>query len=507
MGILNRLAGKFGYQKKTIAPTPAHQFRMFSAGLQSRLTSGWVTTNASADADIFRALDTMRARSRDLANNNDYIKKWLRMIGNNVVGPSGFSLQCQSSDPSGKIDKLANDTIEGGFDTWARRGVCDISGQHSFVDLSQLAIKAVARDGEALIRRIRGRKVNAFGYALQLIDIDRLLVNYNQQLGANFIRMGIEMDSYGRPVAYHLRSIHPGESMPVTIDGKAVYMERVPANDMFHLFMADRPEQRRGIPWSHSAMTRINMLAGYEDAALVASRTGAAKMGFFTSPDGDASPLSDGTDEKGDFVTDAEPGTFSILPKGYDFKEWNPDYPQANYDAFVKACLRGISSGLGVAYNSLANDLEGVNFSSIRAGLLEERDSWMVIQNWMTEALMRPVYLDWLQMALAIGVLKMPNGSALPVQKFDKFAMHTWQGRRWAWVDPLKDVEANLAAVNGGLKSRREVIAEQGRDIDDVWAQLQKEELDAAKMGLNFNKDLVPGQPQNSVPAAPDAAA
>ncbi|WP_170942046.1 phage portal protein [Noviherbaspirillum denitrificans] len=478
--------------------------RTFAAASSSRLTAGWNVSNVSADADIFRSLDVMRARSRDLGNNNDYFRKFLNMVGNGVVGPKGHQLQCQVTDPGGKKDELANNAIEAAFLKWAKRGVCDVTGRLSFVDIQKLFIKSVARDGEILIRRVRGKTVNAFGYALQVLDISRLPVAFNQTLSnGNFIRMGIEMNSYGRPVAYHLLTLHPGESMPVTINGQSVRVERVPADDIFHCFVPELLEQSRGIPWAHAAMLRMNMLAGYEEAVVVAARTGAAKMGFFTSPDGDAEPLSDGEDEEGEFVTDADPGTFSVLPKGYDFKAWDPDYPAQNTDVFIKLCLRGIASGLLVSYNSLANDLEGVNFSSIRAGLLEERDVWMALQAWMVESFCEPVFMDWLQMALMRGAITMPNGSALPIAKLEKFGAHAWQSRRWAWVDPLKDVEANMAAVRGGLKSRKQIITEQGGDIDEVFQQLAAEEEEARRLKINLSGEPVPPTPDPApAPAA-----
>ena len=79
--------------------------------------------------------------------------------------------------------------------------------------------------------------------------------------------------------------------------------------------------------------------------------------------------------------TDAEAGSFGVLPPGYKFESWDPDYPHQNYENFVKARLRSIASGLGIAYHTLANDLSDVNFSSARAGTLEERDNWIVLQN------------------------------------------------------------------------------------------------------------------------------
>lgn len=53
------------------------------------------------------------------------------------------------------------------------------------------------------------------------------------------------------------------------------------------------------------------------------------------------------------------PGTFDVLPEGYDMRAFDSKYPTEAFDPFTKAILRRIASGLDVAYNGLANDLEG----------------------------------------------------------------------------------------------------------------------------------------------------
>lgn len=124
---------------------------------------------------------------------------------------------------------------------------------------------------------------------------------------------------------------------------------------------------------------------------------------------------------------------------------------------------------------------------------------WMAEQGWLIEAFLRPVYEGWLRSALLAQAVTYPGGSALPATKLDKFLAHHWQGRRWAWVDPQKDIEANIAAINAKLKSRREVIAEQGRDIEDVWMQLQAEQDMASGYGLDLAADPV----EKPAPAEP----
>lgn len=473
--------------------------RSFAAAAISRLTASWTTTSQSIDWDLYRSLEPLRARSRDLCTNNAIARKFLQMCSTHVVGPNGFSYQVRvtETDRNGTVraDGLASDAIEKEFWNWMKRGNCDVTEKLSFQDIQNLAIKSLARDGEVLIRKIYGEQGGRYGFRLQILDVDRLDVNKNDEVrGGGRIKMGVEIDRVGKPVAYWLRERHPGDTPYSNYNG-AVY-ERIPAADVYHLFIPERPEQTRGIPWLHSVMIDLENLGGYQTAAVIASRYGAAKMGFYVSPDGDLTALGDDKDDGGNIYSEADPGQFGMLPPGYDFKTYDPTYPHQMYPEFIKATLRVVASGAGVAYNTLSNDLEGVNFSSIRTGVLEERDNWMVVQNWLIENFLNDVFSTWLRMALLMGAIKLPNGSALPAAKFDKFNACTWQGRRWQWVDPVKDIEANVIAINNGLKSRADVVAEQGRDFDETLAALAAEQEKISAAGVMLESQ----QPASAAP-------
>jgi lambda family phage portal protein len=468
----------------TQAPAPERQaaprgrVRSYNAAQGSRLTASFLATNTSIDADLLMGLDALRGRSRNVCQNNAYGAKFLRMVQTNVVGATGFTLQAMAQDVkiSGNTvtridDGLANDALESAFSEWSARGVCDITGQLSFRDLCRLVARTVAQDGEALVRRIRNKKANRFGYALQLVDVDRLLVNDNRRLdNGNVVRMGVEITPLGRPAAYWLRTTHPGDSLVTRVGD--VIVERVDAADIFHIFIPLRPEQRRGAPWLAPVLESIWHLGEFDQSALVAARKGADTLGFFVSPDGAPPPIGD-DEQDGAPIEVSVAGTFDTLPEGYDVRNFDSKYPNEVYDSYVKACLRRISSGANVAYHGLGNDLEGVNFSSIRAGTLEERDSWMELQDWMIDALLVPIYRDWLEMSLLTGAITMPNGSALPAAKFNKFFSHGWQGRRWAWVDPVKDWDAIRLAIKTGAGSPQMACAQQGVDFDKVIADLK----------------------------------
>jgi lambda family phage portal protein len=475
---------------------PPHR-RNYAAAQISRLTEGWSTLSLSANASLQNNLDALRGRSRALCRDNDYARKFCALVAANVIGPYGFGLEGRIYDDTGLPDKSANDAVEAAWSTWVKRGTCDVTGKHSLRDLCHLAIKSAARDGEFLIRLVRGSSAgNAFGLSLQLLDVNRIDTGINRSgsQGENAIRMGIEIDAFSRPTAYHLRATMQGDSFSNQRGGDFA-TQRIPASEIVHGFVADLPEQVRGVPWLHASMSRLNHLGSYEESAVIASRIGASKMGFFTTGDGQAeiSPdaLATGTDANYDApMIDVEAGSFQTLPPGTNFQNFDPDYPAAQFGEFVKANLRGIASGLGVAYHSLANDLEGVSFSSIRSGTLEERDGWSVLQQWFIDALLEPIYSEWLRNSLAFGLITLParqGGAALPLAKLEKFSGHIFQPRRWEWVDPLRDIQADREAIEAGLKSPQDVAAGMGRNLEDVLTQIKAAQDLAKSLGVSID--------------------
>ena len=115
--------------------------RSFAGARPVGSLASWQPQNWSADALARSDLDRLRARARSLARDNDYMRKFLNMVESNVIGRDGFALQMRVLlDNADKPDALANKAIEAAFSRWARRGVCDVTGQMSFTDLQRLLI-------------------------------------------------------------------------------------------------------------------------------------------------------------------------------------------------------------------------------------------------------------------------------------------------------------------------------------------------------------------------------
>jgi len=447
--------------------------RGFDAASGSRLFNDWTTSSYSSTEELKYTLGKIRARSRDLFNNNDYARRFIELCKANIAGPQGVQLQARAIEDNGSADKVANQIIEKEFSNWGKS--CTVDGRLGWVDAQKLFVETVARDGECLIRLVRGYN-NPYGFAIQFIEADHLDETFNEELKSDSkIEMSVEMDKFRRPKAYHLLVKPPNGIALVRGNDR----QRVPASEILHGYMVNRPNQVRGIPWAVTAMSRLHMLGAYEQSELVAARVASAKMGFFTSPDSEGY-VGEDVMEGYTPIMEAEPGSFEQLPAGMDFKSFDPDHPTTAFKDFEKAMLRGISSGLNVSYASLSNDLESVNYSSIRQGSLDERDHWRSSQRWLIDHFCRPIFEVWLDEALA------RQAVPLPVRKRDKWVKVDWHPRGWQWIDPQKEVAANIEAVKNGFKSLADVMAEQGRDPFDTLSQLAAEKELAEAMGLNL---------------------
>jgi len=469
--------------------------RMFDAGQSDRLTGSWGAHPLTADEVVRRNQRVLVARSREQAANNDFARKFLQMCRQNIVGPRGIQLRAQPRNRSGEIDAPAAEAIERAWREWARAENCDVTMRETFRSMQASAINSVARDGEFMIRLVTGREAGPWGFALQVLDPQRCRPDHDEVRlpGGRFIRHGIEFNRFGRPLAYYFSTTRREDDADAYDYGGRSHI-RIPAEEIIHGFMPDFTHQKRGLPWMATALWRLQMLGGFEKAALVNARVGATKSGFFEWQEGYG---PDPEDDAAALYMEAEPGSFQELPPGVQFKSWDPQYPSNEFAPFHKAMLRGIASGLGVTYVNLANDLEGVNFSSIRQGTLDEREHWKELQEWLVESLVERVYMAWLPRALLAGRIRTAQGGALAPERLEKYRAVEWLPRRWDWIDPNADVKAAVASKDNLLTSPGQIIRDRGRDPQSVWEEIAQ---DIAAM-------RAAGIPENIIEAAMASAA
>jgi len=443
---------------------------LFGSGESNRLTGDWPTQPVPAEWIIYRYQRTLVARSREQAHNNDYMRAYLRLQRQNIVGATGILFQSQASTESGQADAKARRAIEKAFADWGRRENCDVAGKLSWRALQAACVETAARDGEYFLRLVFGRQAGKYAFALQFLDPQRCPVDFDRVdlSDGRFIRHGVEFTAQGRPLAYHFAGSTAEHSTLAYSYGGKSYI-RVPADEIIHGFITELPGQKRGLPWLATGLFRAKQMSAMEDAAIVNARIGAAKMGFIEFEAGSGPEFSD--EELEEFEIDAEAGAFPVLPDGAKLNKFDPMYPSGELSPFMKLMLRGLAAGGGVAYENLSQDRESVNYTSIRHGTLDERETYKERQEWLIEELCERVYESWFPRALLGRLILTDSGSALEPNKIERYWPHKWQPRRWDWVDPKADMAAAESSKNNLLASPSQLIRERGKDPDQVWTE------------------------------------
>lgn len=506
MGLRDRFLNAFGLTRTAPAlPQPAPlRRRSYQGALISRLTSDWLATQSSADAEIRTSLSKLRDRSREMVRNNPYARQAKRTTQINVIG-TGVKLQAQVTQLRGnKRDDRVNKLIESKWDNWCRKEYCDVAGRYSFHDFEWLAVGALPESGEALFRILRRPFGNSkIPLALQVLESDLLDETYqgNTLSPNNEWRNGVEVNEWGRPIRYAILTRHPGDYWFTSNSQRNEKYAFIPAEDIIHLFLPERPSQNRGVPWFHSVMSDAHQLQGYEEAAVIRARAGASLMGFITNNEGE---LTADDVENNQRISEFEPGTFKYLAPGESVSVPSIDAPDQQFEMFVRNKVRRFASGFGCSYETLSRDFSDTNYSSSRLSLLEDREHWRIVQNYLIENFHMRVFREWINLAVLSGELPFQDYELRP----ERYDNPKWLTRGWSWVDPLKEVKAYREAEQAGYMTKAQIIAQTGGgDFDDNVAELAREQQVARDAGISLDADLGLAPTTSPTPAPPDPLA
>lgn len=480
-------------EEPSLGPTAAgpDATRSFQMARHNRLTNSWTRRAGYGDAnqEIYADHASLMARAREQSINNGYAKRFYRLLKQNVIGSRGIQLMSKAVGLDGKPDRATRKAIELEWWKWCKRGNCDVTRSLSFWQFQRLWLETLARDGEVMVRLVRNFP-NRHGFALQILEVDRLDLTLNEELSnGNRIRMGVERDAWEAPVAYWLLRSHPGDIYQGRPEEK---YDRIPVDELRHSFEPWRPHQSRGFTWSHASALNLHHLGEYHNAELIAAEMGAKITGIYEQ---DADAIDDpGAADDGEIEEEIQAGTNKLLPFGVKWKPFNNTHPSSNFAPFTKTALRGFAAGVGPGYNKISGDLESVSFSALRSGELDERDFYKDTQQFAIDELLEVVGDTWLAMATLKGVLRLPARTA---ELWNELG---WAPRGWDWVDPSKDSKAASESIGNRTKTRGEYIRSTGRDPDEVFAEMAEEEARLRELGLSPELPA-PGQP---IPEKPD---
>lgn len=390
-----------------------------------------------------------------------------------------------------KAMKSINQAIEDAWSEWFEDAVfCHTGGELAGGEFERAVMGEIFEAGEVFIRQhFRSFGGSRIPYALELIESERVPHGIQPEAlsPTGNVRMGVEVDEYHRPVAYWIRDYHPSDFKYPSTSIATDQIRRRPASEIIHLRLIERWPQTRGIPWLHAVAQKLNDMDGYSEAEIVAARGAANYMAAV-----ETDPMAELGEEQEDGTRQIElsPGIVLNLNPGEKINFFNPSRPNTALDEFMRYMLRETAAGLGVSYESLSRDYSQSNYSSSRLSLLDDRDSWRVLQSWYLLKFRRIVHRNWLRQAvLSRSIENIRIDEYATNQR--KFEAVRFKPRGWGWIDPAKEVEAYRKAEAAGYKTKTAIIAEtgSGQDFEDVLEERAAELEAIQEAGLEFDTD------------------
>lgn len=474
MNPLDATIGYFapGWAAKRVASRQAIEvMRGYDAAKVGRRTDGWLDTDRGPSGEVGAAAFRVRRRARDLVRNNPWAQAAIRKLAIKVIG-TGITPRLETEDQG--LRRKASDL-------WERFAEgCDPEGRLDFASLCQLAERAAVADGEALVRFLPmpSSSPRQVPLRLQVLESDYLDAsrNWPTEDGGAVIQ-GVQYNRLGERIAYWLFDHHPLEAYP----RHALAASRpVPASEILHLFEALRPGQVRGISAFAAVVTRLRDLDDFDEATLWRKKVAACFAAFVKRSGTAGTPLANGatTDGSGRRIERMSPGLIQYLQAGEDVTFNTP--PGSDGDQqYLNYQLHAIAAGSGITYEMLTGDLSQVNYSSLRAGMI---DFWDFVEsrqwNIAVPQLCRPVYRRVMALGQAMGRLPSDIGVA-----------EKWTPPRKRWTDPVKEVAALRDEVRSGFRTLPDAIAELGEDPEEHLLGIQRSNELLDKLGITLDSD------------------
>lgn len=432
-----------------------------------RQTKEWNAASGSADSVTLTDLPILRERSRDLLRNAPLATGAVNTMVTNVIG-TGLRPQSHIDrailKPYLKTDEAMEKweaDAERIFTMWANSHDCDITRSQTFTELQNLILRSALASGDVFVlRKYKERPGNILATTLQVIEADRVSSLANS---ADNIISGIEIDSDGAPVAYHILNAHPGD---VDCDMTSV---RVPAFDadghrqVLHIFKRDRPGLTRGIPYLAPVIESLKQLDRYTEAEIMAAVI-SSMFTIFVKSESDEGlqpmPPLDGSEQtaqkNGDYRL--SPGAILDLQPNEGIEIANPNRPNQAFDGFVQAILRQIGVALEIPFEILIKHFTA-SYSAAQAALVEAWKTFSMRRKWIAGQFCQPVYEMVITEAIARGLLEAPGFFSDPFIRAAYLNVE-WIGAPRGQIDQLKEIRAADYRVRLGISTLEEETAQ-----------------------------------------------
>lgn len=473
-------------------------------------------------------------RGRDVVTNDGYAQGIIDINRDSIVGAQ-FRLNSHPNftvlqqEVSRSFDEEWAEefqiAVEERFNLLADSDSCwfDASRTFSLTSLVRLAIAGFVYTGEVIgTGEYIDEPGRPFKTAIQMISPTRLS-NPRGMFDNRNLRNGVVKDDRGKPVSFWFRNAYPTEFY---MGADAYRWTNVAAEKPWGrkmvIYIRDtiQPAQTRGIAALVAVLKQMRMTKKFSEITLqnaVINASYAATVESELPSDVVAAALGAGQHDPAHnfmgFVHAYLQGMNSYLEKAenvtVDGARIPHLFPGTKLNAralgtpggvgteFEVSLLRHVAAGLGISYEEFANDFSKTNYSSGKASMLKTQKHMASKKRFIADRFANDVYKLWMEEDLAAGNLPMPrnydyrifytsDGMINPVVA-EALCSCDWVGAGRGQIDELKETQAALLRINGGLSTWEQEIARQGGDWRKFFRQQAREKKLAEQLGLDFS--------------------
>ncbi|WGT64991.1 phage portal protein [Variovorax paradoxus] len=456
--------------------------------------------NSSPDTLVGAGAAAVRAHARYLERNHDISRGALRVLVNNVVGPTGIGVEPQPRRADGSIHTEYAALLREAHRDWQRRP--EVTGRYRWPLAQRLTAYTWLRDGEAFAQQLVGpvpflNHGTRVPYSLELFEPDFVPLDYDDP--SKGVRQGIQSNAWGEATGYWVYKGDPRDGMTFM---NASGLKFIPAERMLHTATIDRLHQRRGVSEFASVITRGEDLKDYEESERIAAKVAASLTAYvkrnetngFNPENAPQLPR----DAEGNVLPRdlrMQPGMIlDSLTVGEEVGMIDSNRPNPNLIAWRAGQLRAFCAGIGASYSSVSRDYDG-SYSAQRQELVEQWVHYAVLADEFVGMFVQPSWETFVQVAHLSGVVPIPS-DVVPGTEDDALFI----GQSMPWIDPMKEANAWEKLVQAGFASEVEVIRRRGGNPHDVIEQVDAFRRDAARRALVFSSNAA--TPANVVAAA-----
>lgn len=493
----------------------------------SRETALWRASMRSPDDVINRAKPIADARGTDTVRNSGLASGAVALHKDSVVGAQ-YRLNAQpnwqllSQMSTGFDEKWAEDfqqVVEARFGLLADSNDCWLDAQRvkTFTGQIRLAVGVFLITGEFLgTAEWLNEPDRPVQTTIQMVATDRLC-NPNGRSDTRFLRRGVERDIRGKPIAYHIRMGNPLDPYP---DGLSMVWNRVPVTkpwgrkQVIHIIEQGMPDQSRGISDMVAALKNMHMTKKFTEVTLqnaVVNASYAAAIESELPADAIAAALG-ATGGDANKAMLGVYGAYMSALGGYldaannvriDGAQIPHLFPGTKLNmqpaktaggigtSFEESLLRHTAASLGLSYESFSRDFSKTNYSSGRAAMGVQGQYMAARKKHVADRLATEIYALVLEEELANGNVPLPKGIRRdifyrPLAK-EAFTSCKWIGSGAGQIDELRETQAALLRIAGGLSTYEMEGARLGMDWRELFAQRKREQGVMDQYGLHFD--------------------